>query len=114
MAQQHTHDPDRDADELQSELRAQLPSEWGVRVHHYPADDSLTVSLHHRENAHITVREATTGGYLVRARSPGMAAHRRLLHPENDDGPLALQRCLDRAVVKAYQYANNGSLFLDD
>lgn len=111
MAQQ-TLDPD----DLQNRLRSQLPSEWGVRVLSYPSrtdGDRLEVSFHHREKASITVRPATDDGFKVSVRSPSLGrGSRRLLHPDDVDGDaLDLARCLDRAVVKAYQYAQTGRFF---
>lgn len=116
MAQsKSTHDPDT----LKHRLRSQLPTEWGVRVLSYPTDaggDRLEVLFHHREKAHIAVRPAADAdaGFKVSVRSPSLGrGNRRVLHPDDvgDDRSLDLARCLDRAVVKAYQYANTGQFF---
>lgn len=99
-----------DPDDLQTRLRNQLPSEWGVRVFSFERSDGLTVTMHHREQAALTIRTATPDGeYKVSAREPGSRAPRRLLHPEDVDYRLALDRCVDHAVVRAYQYCQTGS-----
>lgn len=113
MAQSNTLDPEPDS--LQNTLRDQLPFEWGVRVHEHPRDDALRVSMHHTDGAHVNVRTVGDGQFAVRVKSSGTGHPRRVLHPENApaDVTLDLQRCLDRAVVKAYQFSRTGSFFHD-